>query len=262
MDTPEVTTFSPPENFAHLGRLKNGGGIKGVRNVGTMERLSHLGGAKSLACLNDPGSACNRGSFIHLGGVDDSELETQENLKQAQAKKFVLKYEENREDILRRITNSLRDDYPKNDPSGGLQSYLSQKRHQVGSPITTDNSNVELLKNMSSTYGLLKIFLITFFASLVFFAFAVLIKHVYRRFKKHMENRLVRVSSVVARNGLGKKKNKKTSKRRNIETSKHRNIETSKHRNTETSNVLPLKNLKKKSSRLDTEKKELVRQAG
>ncbi|EDL47142.1 hypothetical protein PVX_086030 [Plasmodium vivax] len=258
MDTPEVTTFSPPENFAHLGRLKNGGGIKGVRNVGTMERLSHLGGAKSLACLNDPGSACNRGSFIHLGGVDDSELETQENLKQAQAKKFVLKYEENREDILRRITNSLRDDYPKNDPSGGLQSYLSQKRHQVGSPITTDNSNVELLKNMSSTYGLLKIFLITFFASLVFFAFAVLIKHVYRRFKKHMENRLG-FPPWWRETGWARKKIKR---HQNVETSKHRNIETSKHRNTETSNVLPFKNLKKKSSRLDTEKKELVRQAG
>ncbi|GAB68610.1 hypothetical protein PCYB_134840 [Plasmodium cynomolgi strain B] len=141
-------------------------------------------------------SACNLGSFIHLRDLDDSELETQEKLKQAEAKKFALKYEENREDILRRITHSLRDNY-SNDPSGGLQSYLSQKRHQVDSPITTDNSNVELIKNMSSTHGLLKIFLITFFASLVFFAFVVLIKYVYSKFKKHMENRLHKYSNGV-----------------------------------------------------------------
>ncbi|KJP88504.1 hypothetical protein AK88_01783 [Plasmodium fragile] len=185
MDTTEVTTYINPENFAHLGRLKNGGGIKGVRNVGCLDSSSRLG------------STCICGSFIHRGHFEDSELETQEKLKQAQTKKFVLKYEENREDILRRITNSLRDDYHKNNPSGGLQSYLSQKRHQVGSPITADNSNVELLKNMSSTRGLLKIFLITFLASLVFFTFVVLIKYVYNRFKKHMENRLHKYSSRV-----------------------------------------------------------------
>ncbi|ANQ10615.1 Uncharacterized protein PCOAH_00050530 [Plasmodium coatneyi] len=196
MDTTEVTAFIPPENFAHLGRLKNRGGIKGVRNVGCLEGLSKLGRkAKRWTYMNDLGSACNLGSFIHLKNLDDTELETQENLKQVETKKFVLKYEENREDILRRITNSLRDDYPNNSPSGGLQSYSSERRHQVGSPLTTDNANVEPLKNMSSTHGLLKIFLITFCASLVFFAFVVLIKYVYSRFKEHMENRLHKYSS-------------------------------------------------------------------
>ncbi|EUD65804.1 hypothetical protein C922_03787 [Plasmodium inui San Antonio 1] len=196
MDTTEATTFIPPENFSDLGRLKNGGGIKGVRNVGILQSLSHLGSAKSWTCLNDLGIACNSGSFIHLDDFDDSKLKTEENLKQAGMKEFVLKYEENREDILRRITNNLRDDYPNN-PSGSLQSYLSQKRNQIASPITTDNPNVEVLKNMSSTHGLLKIFLITFLASLVFFAFVVLIKYVYSRFKKHMENRLNNYSSGV-----------------------------------------------------------------
>lgn len=97
MDATELTTSIPPENFSHLGRLKNGGEIKGVRNVGSLESSSHLRCTNSWTYMNHLANACNWGSFIHLQDLDDTDLEIQENLKEAKKKKFIKKYEENRE---------------------------------------------------------------------------------------------------------------------------------------------------------------------
>ncbi|GAW83134.1 hypothetical protein PGO_134060 [Plasmodium gonderi] len=185
MDTRGEESFGSPEIFTFLESLDNRGEIKDPKNANNLESLINLGNVSNFE------------SSIDIGKIDNLETNTDFNLREEEEKKFKLKYQANREDILKRIIKSLREDSSNSETNSTLQNHIyEKKKHQVKSIITVDNSNVEILKNMSTTYGLLKIFLITFFGALLFFASIILIKYVYKKCKAHMENRMTVYISV------------------------------------------------------------------
>ncbi|SBT72500.1 Plasmodium exported portein, unknown function, partial [Plasmodium malariae] len=95
-----------------------------------------------------------KGITLHSLSENNLSLEniTENTLRERQKKKFLQKYESNREDILRKIKNSLREKEPIIPTRDKLHQVLAQDKPGVISAHTNDNSFYEQVNALFETY--------------------------------------------------------------------------------------------------------------